>query len=165
MTNFHIDVWTAAGADLVTGVVDFGGDGFGGANPDTRGDARTTLTAGQWTSIDVSIADLRLGDNSLGKTRLVGRRVDSGLLFETLEVDGEAVKVGRPLVVGANVTAQIQDRQVRLALSVCENAQVGDLVGQAVGLGLSVARASSQQDDQGPELKDEEVPEKDHPEE
>ncbi len=59
MTNFHIDVWTATSFDLITGVVDFGGDGFGGANPDTRGDARTTLTAGQWTSIDVTIADLQ----------------------------------------------------------------------------------------------------------
>jgi uncharacterized protein (TIGR02099 family) len=42
--------------------------------------------------LDVSIADLRLGDNSMGKTRLVARRVDSGLRFETLEVDGAAVK-------------------------------------------------------------------------
>ena len=59
MTNFHIDVWTATGFDFITGVVDFGGDGFAGANPDTRGDERTTLSAGMWTSIDVSIADLQ----------------------------------------------------------------------------------------------------------
>nr|WP_299485907.1 PKD domain-containing protein [uncultured Allomuricauda sp.] len=58
MTNFHIDVWTATEFDLITGVVDFAGDGFGSGN-DTRGDERTTLTAGSWTSVDVSIADLQ----------------------------------------------------------------------------------------------------------
>ena len=59
MTHFHIDVWTATSFDFISGVVDFGGDGFGGANPDTRGDTRNTLTAGQWTSVDVTIADLQ----------------------------------------------------------------------------------------------------------
>nr|WP_298790681.1 PKD domain-containing protein [uncultured Allomuricauda sp.] len=58
MTNFHIDVWTATEFDLITGVVDFAGDGFGSGN-DTRGDERTTLAAGSWTSVDVSIADLQ----------------------------------------------------------------------------------------------------------
>ena len=59
MTNFHMDVWTATSFDFIAGVVDFGGDGFDGGN-DTRGDTpRTTLTAGQWTSIDVTIADLQ----------------------------------------------------------------------------------------------------------
>ncbi len=59
MTNFSIDVWTATGFDFISGIVDFGGDGFGGANPDTRGDVRETLQAGQWTTIDVTIADLQ----------------------------------------------------------------------------------------------------------
>jgi len=59
MTNFSIDVWTATGFDFIAGVVDFGGDGFAGANPDTRGDVRRTLQTGQWTTIDVTIADLQ----------------------------------------------------------------------------------------------------------
>jgi uncharacterized protein (TIGR02099 family) len=42
--------------------------------------------------LDISIADLRLGENSLGKTRLLARRVEPGVLFDTLEVDGKAVK-------------------------------------------------------------------------
>ncbi len=42
--------------------------------------------------LDISIADLRLGGNSLGKTRLLGRRVEDGILFETLDVDGKAVQ-------------------------------------------------------------------------
>ena len=59
MTHFHIDVWTATEFDFISGIVDFGGDGFGGANADSRGDTRNTLTAGQWTSVDVTIADLQ----------------------------------------------------------------------------------------------------------
>ncbi|SHG21375.1 PKD domain-containing protein [Flagellimonas flava] len=58
MTNFHIDVWTATSFDFISRLVDFGGDGFGGGN-DTQADERTTLTAGQWNSIDVTIADLQ----------------------------------------------------------------------------------------------------------
>ncbi|MEM9648851.1 MAG: PKD domain-containing protein [Bacteroidota bacterium] len=58
MTSFHIDVWTATSFDFISRLVDFGGDGFGGGN-DTQADERTTLTAGQWNSIDVTIADLQ----------------------------------------------------------------------------------------------------------
>ncbi len=58
MTNFHLDVWTATSVDLLSRVVDFGGDGFGGGN-DTQADETTTLAAGSWTSIDVTIADLQ----------------------------------------------------------------------------------------------------------
>ena len=58
MTNFSIDVWTATEFDFIAGIVDFGGDGFDGGN-DTRGDARETLQAGQWTTIDVTKADLQ----------------------------------------------------------------------------------------------------------
>ncbi|MEM7549387.1 MAG: hypothetical protein AAF363_06930 [Bacteroidota bacterium] len=59
MTNFSIDVWTATEFDFIAGIVDFGGDGFEGASADTRGDVQETLSAGQWTTIDVTIADLQ----------------------------------------------------------------------------------------------------------
>ena len=59
MTNFHIDVWSATSLNLLAGVVDFAGDGFGSGN-DTRGNtANTALTEGEWVSIDVTIADLQ----------------------------------------------------------------------------------------------------------
>jgi len=63
-----------------------------------RQPGRTTVTARQQPArpqalpeLDISIADLRLGENSLGKARLVGRRVDNGVQFEALELDGKAV--------------------------------------------------------------------------
>ena len=59
MNTFHIDVWTDTSFDFIAGVVDFGGDGFGGDNADSRGDVRETLMANQWTSIDVSISNLQ----------------------------------------------------------------------------------------------------------
>ncbi|NAY92404.1 DUF5011 domain-containing protein [Muricauda sp. JGD-17] len=60
MTMFHIDVWSQNSVDFLTRVVDFAGDGFGGGN-DTQGDETTNLSAGSWTSIDVSIADFQTG--------------------------------------------------------------------------------------------------------
>ncbi|MDJ0814508.1 MAG: hypothetical protein QNJ23_12345, partial [Woeseiaceae bacterium] len=38
MTHIHLDVWTPDADSLLVRLVDFGGDGFGGANPDTSGD-------------------------------------------------------------------------------------------------------------------------------
>ncbi|TAI49792.1 PKD domain-containing protein, partial [Flagellimonas allohymeniacidonis] len=81
MTNLHIDVWTTTSFDLVTGVVDFGGDGFGSGN-DTRGDATTTLAAGSWTSIDVTIADLQTASLTATPTDF------SQLILDVVDVTG-----------------------------------------------------------------------------
>ncbi|MEM9001476.1 MAG: PKD domain-containing protein, partial [Bacteroidota bacterium] len=81
MTNFHIDVWTATGFDLISGIVDFGGDGFDGGN-DTRGDASSTLTAGQWNAIDVTIADLQAAGLTATPTDF------SQLILDVVDVTG-----------------------------------------------------------------------------
>ncbi|MEM6542110.1 MAG: hypothetical protein AAF634_13185, partial [Bacteroidota bacterium] len=81
MTNFSIDVWTATSFDLISRVVDFGGDGFGGGN-DTQADERTTLTAGQWNTIDVSIADLQAAGLTATPTDF------SQLILDVVDVTG-----------------------------------------------------------------------------
>ncbi|NER17949.1 hypothetical protein GWK10_12050, partial [Spongiivirga citrea] len=87
MTNFHIDVWTATSFDFVAGVVDFGGDGFAGANADTRGDTRNTLPAGQWTSVDVSISDLQAAGLTASPTDFSQLILDVADVIGTVYID------------------------------------------------------------------------------
>ncbi|MEM8764992.1 MAG: PKD domain-containing protein [Bacteroidota bacterium] len=82
MTTFHIDVWSATALNFLAGVVDFGGDGFGSGN-DTRGDTpNTALTAGAWTSIDVTIADLQTAGLTATPTDF------SQLILDVIDVTG-----------------------------------------------------------------------------
>jgi len=43
--------------------------------------------------LDITIGDMRLGDNSLGKARLLARRVPDGVQFQTLQLDGKAISL------------------------------------------------------------------------
>ena len=70
MTHVHFDVWTPDATSLLFRLVDFGGDGFGGANADTSGDvildnaSTPALTQGSWVSVDIPLQTFL--DNGLG---------------------------------------------------------------------------------------------------
>jgi len=53
----HIDVWTPNVTALRIKLVDFGGDGFQGANPDTEAELTFAPTANQWESIVIPMTD------------------------------------------------------------------------------------------------------------
>ncbi|MBW9275039.1 MAG: glycoside hydrolase family 16 protein, partial [Candidatus Thiodiazotropha sp. (ex. Lucinisca nassula)] len=57
MTNLRLDVWSTQVTQLRTVLVDFLGDGFGGTNGDSEAFVISTLTPGEWTSIDIPLTD------------------------------------------------------------------------------------------------------------
>ena len=65
MTHFHVDVWMENGTNFKIKLVDFGADGvFGGPGSDDReqeltfnGATNPPLTIGQWSSLDIPLAD------------------------------------------------------------------------------------------------------------
>ncbi len=57
MTHFHLDVWTPNITEFRVKLVDFNGDGFGGANGDTEAELPFTPANGEWVGIDIPLAN------------------------------------------------------------------------------------------------------------
>jgi hypothetical protein len=57
MTHLHLDFWSANSTTFRTKLVDFGGDGFGGANADTEFEIPNDLPQGRWVSVDYPLTD------------------------------------------------------------------------------------------------------------
>ncbi|MEM9928627.1 MAG: T9SS type A sorting domain-containing protein [Bacteroidota bacterium] len=57
MTHLHLDFWSANSTTFRVKLVDFGGDGFGGANADTEAEVANDLAAETWVSLDLALTE------------------------------------------------------------------------------------------------------------
>jgi len=57
MLYFHMDLWTPNSTEFRIKLVDFGGDGFQGANPDTEFEISLTPAQEVWVNIEIPLSD------------------------------------------------------------------------------------------------------------
>ena len=62
----HIDLWAQNGGTFNVKLVDFAGDGYAGANPDTAGEIVFTHDVSSWKSVDLPLADFMDATKTLG---------------------------------------------------------------------------------------------------
>lgn len=62
----HIDLWSQNGGTFNLKIVDFGGDGYAGANPDTSGEIEFTHEVSAWKSVDIALADFMDATKTVG---------------------------------------------------------------------------------------------------
>jgi beta-glucanase (GH16 family) len=87
--TLRMDIWTPDVTNLLVKLVDFGGDGFEGANADTTGTSTQTLTQGSWQTISIPFSEF-MTNGLAGVTELsqiVLEDLDGALGGTTLFVD------------------------------------------------------------------------------
>ena len=68
MTHLHYDIWTPNVTSFRTKIVDFGGDGFMGDNPDTEAEISRSPAQGEWVSVDIPLSEFLAANADLNLT-------------------------------------------------------------------------------------------------
>ena len=72
----HIDLWAQNGGEFNVKLVDFAGDGYAGANPDTAGEIVFTHDVSSWKSVDIALADFMDATKVLDPAVVLGAMSD-----------------------------------------------------------------------------------------
>ena len=72
----HIDLWSQNGGAFNVKLVDFGGDGYAGANADTAGEIVFTHDVSSWKSVDIALADFMDATKVLDPAVVLGAKSD-----------------------------------------------------------------------------------------